>query len=310
MRDIAPNIKDKLYYQIPQLQDTATYYVRAVVKDLISSSILGTYNLDALGNQAFSKEWTTPPDNTGGNGRTLVITFTVYDDAGYSTPSVNYGAKAEYFRVIQPWNLMVGGSSGWGGVGFGAGDVSKPILEEYVKHRGALSEENKKYHEGLKQEIQNLTEEVSLLRTEVSNILSSADKNSSNKIEALNGSFSHLKKSHEEAMRSMKDVSTLHEKTKSEMSKEMEKKMLEYPAKLGNSFVVALEKKIGELKNEMQNDFNTQMVAFFKLLTETINKMEQKGISINTDDVARAMLVNLKGEKEEKRIGLSDILNR
>lgn len=111
MREITPQTQDALFYEISQTYDTSTYYVQAVVKNLITQEIVGTYNLDQIAPLVWHKGWTTPPDNSG-SGSFYVVNYTVYEDSSYTTVSANYGQKAEYLRSIQPWTLGQSGSGG------------------------------------------------------------------------------------------------------------------------------------------------------------------------------------------------------
>lgn len=307
MRDIAPQIKTKLWYQIPQLQDTATYYVQAVVRDLVAGTILGTYNLNPLGNQAFSKEWTTPADNSGGNGRELVITFTVYDDAGYTTPSMNYGAKAEYYRIIQPWNLMVSG----GGMGFVSGfsseEVRDPLMKGYEDHRKQIGEENKKHREEVRKAIDDLREEVEMAIEKITGVSMDMGKNSSEKFSSLSDTSKKMEDLHSHAVLSLQNVVESHEREKKELRQEFDSRFIEHSGKMGELF----SEKLNEAREDMKKDFNTQMVAFFRLLEHALSNIEKKIQDNDPKEHARIMLRKmLNGDLGEtkKGGGLSEIL--
>lgn len=320
MRDIAPQIKDKLYYQIPQLQDTATYYVRAVVKDLVSGTVLGTYNLDSLGNQAFSKDWTTPSDNTGGNGRTLVVTFTVYENSSYTTPSANYGASAEYFRVIQPWNIMASG----GGSGFVSGfkneDISKPIIDGYEKHKKEITDENKVHKEELSKVISDFRTEILGYLNEIKDAHNKTNDDVASKIESISQTSSKMEKLHGHAISSLNDVINSNVKDKENQKREIEANLSDHKKKMEGIFSSVVLK---DAKEELKNDFNTQINAFFNLMEGRLSKMEEKLASTDfeshaektakkTTDMFKKMFSDGSGTPEEKKnpkIGLRDILN-
>lgn len=154
----APNTVSRLYYQLPQPWDTATYYVRAVVKDLLTNESLGTYDLDSLGSQAFSKEWTTPADNNG-QGRTLVVTFTVYEDSGYTQPSPNYGTQAEYFNIYQPWTQVLGN--------IGGGSVDYKEIRQIVDAAIEKHEKNRKPDPKIVQDLQSLKDQIKVLKDQI-----------------------------------------------------------------------------------------------------------------------------------------------
>ena len=94
--------------------DIGTYYVRAVVRDATTDTLLDTVDLTDKGNRRFSKVWKVVADNTYSQGRYIVITTTVYDDAGYTNKSLNYQEEAETYVIQQRWNPTLG--MGGGGV--------------------------------------------------------------------------------------------------------------------------------------------------------------------------------------------------
>ncbi len=307
MRDIAPQIKDRLYYQIPQLQDTATYYVKAVVKDLISGTVLGTYELDALGNQAFAKDWMTPVDNTGGNGRTLVVTFTVYDDAGYTTPSMNYGAKAEYFRVIQPWNPMISG----GGSGFVSGfreEDKEYLTKQKDESRKELLDDNKKHRESISKEISDLREELHEFIEQITGVSMDMDKKSSEKFTSISEQTKKSEELHGHALSTLHEMVMRGQDERREQAKEFDGKMMEHSTKLEEKFM----QRFSEMNQEMRKDFNTQINAFFQLIDRRLGLMEEKMIENDPKEIAKGILKKmLNGDlSENKKVaGLSEMLN-
>lgn len=137
MRTIAPAKLTAIEYQLPQPYDTATYYVRCIIYDLLLNSIVATLDLTDLGAQRFRyNNWLSPVDNSG-VGKELVARFFVYEDSGHTTLSANYGIKEEYWTIIEPYSRNT--TSLGGGVG-GAIDyrlirdtVEKVLIEEIKK---------------------------------------------------------------------------------------------------------------------------------------------------------------------------------
>lgn len=78
--------------------DSTTYYVQAVIRDSLTDALIDTVNLVDKGNRRFSKSWHVPPDPTG-QGRDILITFTVYTDSGYSSKATTYGEKFDDHRI-------------------------------------------------------------------------------------------------------------------------------------------------------------------------------------------------------------------
>jgi hypothetical protein len=61
------------------------------------------------GNRRFTKAWRVPSDPTG-EGRDILITYTVYTDSNYTTKADNYGEKFADYRIEHmPKNLGGGG---------------------------------------------------------------------------------------------------------------------------------------------------------------------------------------------------------
>jgi hypothetical protein len=96
--------------QIANHLDTATYYVRAVIRDSYTDAILDTLDLDDKGGQRFTKNWVIAPDPSG-LGRDISIVTSVYTDSGYTTKSENYGDE-ENSHLIEDKEVGRGGGSG------------------------------------------------------------------------------------------------------------------------------------------------------------------------------------------------------
>jgi len=109
---LRPQKNFTLVRQIANHTDTATYYVRAVIRDAYTDEILDTLNLDDKGGQRFSKNWRVVADPSG-LGREISIVTSVYTDSGYTTKSENYGDE-ENSHLIE--DKEVNGRSGGGGI--------------------------------------------------------------------------------------------------------------------------------------------------------------------------------------------------
>lgn len=95
-------------YQIQNVFDVTTYYVRAVIKNSITGNVLATVNLSDNGNQYFSALWTAPNDFSG-TGLQLSVFTTVYTDASYTTISANYGTTLDTYIVRAIPTTILGG---------------------------------------------------------------------------------------------------------------------------------------------------------------------------------------------------------
>lgn len=128
MIQISPSENFPIVRVLGDHTDNATYYVQAVVRDASTDVVLATVNLTDRGNRRFSKLYKVPSDNTYSRGSFLVITTTIYTDAGYTTKSPNYQEVADTYVVQQRWNPLIGGATFGGGT-----DGMSLTKEEYAK---------------------------------------------------------------------------------------------------------------------------------------------------------------------------------
>lgn len=84
--------------QISNHLDTATYYVRAVIRNAYTDAVIETLDLEDKGSQRFKKNWQVPGD-TSGQGFYISIVTSVYSDSGYTTKSENYGDDENTYLV-------------------------------------------------------------------------------------------------------------------------------------------------------------------------------------------------------------------
>jgi len=113
--------------------DSATYYVRAVVRNAISGATLNTVNLTNDGNsiQRFVGTFTAPTDASG-QGLYIDIVTKVYTDSGYTTQDSSYSDEVETYLVGQRWNYNLANNFGGGGAGMGS-DINYKKIREIVK---------------------------------------------------------------------------------------------------------------------------------------------------------------------------------
>lgn len=83
--------------QLPDPNDGATYYVRAVIRDALTDATLETLNLTDQGSRRFSKAWSVYSKRS--NGFYVAVTTTVYTDAGYTTKADNYAEEMQTYLV-------------------------------------------------------------------------------------------------------------------------------------------------------------------------------------------------------------------
>lgn len=108
--EIEPQSIIPLVYQITDPTDATVYFVRAVIRDSLTGSTIGTKNLTSQGSGRYTSSTLAPADSTG-FGRHIDITITVYTDSGYSVVSTTYA------RIIDKYlshhkNVSFGGGTG------------------------------------------------------------------------------------------------------------------------------------------------------------------------------------------------------
>lgn len=80
--------------------DTDTLYVQAVVRDAKTRTVLSTISLTDRGSHYFDSSYITPHDTSQTQqGRQIIVTLTVYTDAGYTIPSQNYGRETNHYII-------------------------------------------------------------------------------------------------------------------------------------------------------------------------------------------------------------------
>ncbi len=128
MQILIPGTTHVVSWTKQNLLDTATYYVRAVIRDKRENTVLDTLDLNDLGSSIrFTYTWDVPQDPTG-QGREIEVEITVYEDSGYSQVSAMYGRWTETLLVydLKPLGM------GFGGGGHDA-DGATPIDYQYLE---------------------------------------------------------------------------------------------------------------------------------------------------------------------------------
>lgn len=113
MNQISPQEPLPLVYLLSDPTDTATYYVRAVLRDSGTNTVIATINLTNQGNRRFSAV-TQAPNDASGLGRYIDITVSVYTNSNYTTKSDNYQEEMTKYLVQTRWSLAFGGGGGGG----------------------------------------------------------------------------------------------------------------------------------------------------------------------------------------------------
>lgn len=122
--------------QIEDHTDTATYYVRAVIRNAKTDAIIQVsgnnyLNLTDRGSQRFSANWLVPADASG-QGFYVSILTSVYTDSGYTTKSQNYGDKIDVYLIQDRLNANLGMG---GGSDIDYKKIRKLIEEVVLEHK-------------------------------------------------------------------------------------------------------------------------------------------------------------------------------
>ncbi len=107
---IEPGTTVPLVYQnVAYASDPTLYYVRAVIRDSLSGTILETKNLTHIATGRYTSVFTAPEDGQG-TGRHIDITITVYTDSGYTIKSTDYQER-NYTLISKSSHVFGGGGS-------------------------------------------------------------------------------------------------------------------------------------------------------------------------------------------------------
>lgn len=130
---INPRENFVITHQIGDHTDSTTYYVRAVIRNALTDTVIDTVELIDRGDQRFSQSWQAPED-VSGQGFYISITTTVYTDSGYTAKSALYSEEQERHLVQTRLNPNLGmGGGGGGGVDVDYKKVRKIVNEEVSK---------------------------------------------------------------------------------------------------------------------------------------------------------------------------------
>lgn len=145
--NLVPNTTYTLIRQLANPTDTQTYYVQAVVRNIITGKTIKTINLVNQGGQRFTAPYQVPAD-TSGQGTYISICTYVFDDAGYSVPDGNYETEDKEYLIIQP-PVSTYGNGGTTIVDYDKikkfiSDIKFPGIPTYDKQ----FQEMREYHEG------------------------------------------------------------------------------------------------------------------------------------------------------------------
>jgi len=97
--------------QLPDPNDSATYYVRAEIRNARTDELIETVALADRGSRRFSQPWKVPFDTTG-LGFYISVLTAVYTDPSYTTPSDVYSQEIQTYLVDNRFRNLGGGGGG------------------------------------------------------------------------------------------------------------------------------------------------------------------------------------------------------
>lgn len=126
--------------QLPNPNDTATYYVRATIRNAKTDALIDTVNLTDRGNRRFSVNWQVIQD-VNGLGTYISILTEVFTDSGYTTKSNKYAEEMETYLVETRKRTGLGGGGGGADIDY---KIIEKIVEKVVKKYEDAREEPEK----------------------------------------------------------------------------------------------------------------------------------------------------------------------
>lgn len=138
MLQLSPGEYTAIARQLADPNDSATYYVRAVVRNARTNTTIETVDLTDRGGQLFSKEWQVP--STSSDAVYVIITTRVYTDSAYTVLSTDYGQELEMYLIENRIKHAGGGGDPLGGTKWRI---------DYEKFREIIQEENKEIIAGI-----------------------------------------------------------------------------------------------------------------------------------------------------------------
>lgn len=108
---LSPQEQFVIVRQLSDPADVSGRFVRAVIKNSLTSDTIQTLNLTDQGSGRFRVVYEVPAD-VSGLGFYIDVATHVYTDSGYTTPDTVYGSESETYLVFN--RARLGGSSGGG----------------------------------------------------------------------------------------------------------------------------------------------------------------------------------------------------
>lgn len=113
--------------------DSATYFLRAIVRNAKTNATLATLALPQISGRLYGATWQTPADASG-QGFYITITTEVYTDAGYTARAETYYDDFEAFFIYDQFNMLQGLATQIAALveGSGGSDVDYKKIKEIV----------------------------------------------------------------------------------------------------------------------------------------------------------------------------------
>jgi flagellin-like hook-associated protein FlgL len=280
---LSPAEKYPIVRQLDNVNDTATYYVEAVIKNAYTGATLATVKLTDQGQQYFSAIWEVPND-VNGNGTYITITTFVYTDPAYTQLSTTY-ATDSVVHVIQLRPVFPSG--------MGGGTVDYARIERTIKENRPKDYDDSQVKK-LSSDLDNLSRVVSSWKfPDIPDINSPLEKHSNGiieKIETLNKRidkmesiigihFNNLTTAHNNVLNEIhgirsSDMASLHSEIPKNVGIEMKGKF-EDSLQKSTARIEGISKKIDELADKIDDAADT-MAAPIRFEVPRLNKRDNQ----------------------------------
>ena len=282
--ELKPSSAFTIIRQIDNINDTNTYYIQAVIRNLNTDAVLATVKLNSKGNQRYTAPWQVIAD-TSGLGTYISITTYVYDDSGYSVPDQNYATEEHTYLVIQP-PVSTYGNGGTTIVDYDKikkfiSDIKFPGIPNYDKEFTEMRKFHAENLDGMRKHFENQIKSISIPKYDDKEVHRSIAFLSSELSAIRQEHLAHSRELYETFNKGMSDMKSHHEKTVKSLLDEVKK---------SSSVKLAAEKEAQDWKQK-----HDIMRRNYDQLTDML-----RSIPINEDEKPKTVSIE---ERVKKLLG-------
>lgn len=265
MEILIPGTTHIITWTKQNLQDTNTYYVKAVIRNARTNTTLGTVTLTDLGSSnRFSGEWIVPQDERG-FGVEISIVKTIYEDSSYSTVSAVYGAWEDRYLIFD----LASRSTPNGG-GFGGQVVDYEAIARIVKKT-------------VQAELQSLPKPE---KQDLSTVVIEIDGKQASLLERIKTLFAQNKQKELDISPIVQSLKTIEkkqsalEKTISEIPNTVQSSVKQVEERMNNSvderIVDAIADSVASFSDEIRSETSTAIKTLTEKVFDAVGKLDEK----------------------------------